>query len=120
MPQDERRKHPRIVKGFMLKYRAQGQGIEEWAGTSPIRDISLHGCLFACDQEYQPGQILELELKLPGVQECVFFLAEVKRCDATASSNIYLTAVNFQKIDEQNKAAFSKAIDFFVKKQAKK
>lgn len=62
MTSDSRRSSPRVKQNLMVRYRPLGD--ERWhMGT--LRDFSVEGACLVCEETYEEGQNLQVELKQP-------------------------------------------------------
>ena len=86
-----------------------------------IFDISEGGCFFFGGFPHKAGEILELEIRFPILEEYMRFRGEVKRCEQDKTKHFprYGLAVQFIEMDEQKKKQFVDTINFFLKKQQK-
>lgn len=111
------RKHPRIDWSFVAKVRL-AEANEKWQMTS-IKNISEGGCYFYGSQALEVGKTVELEIKIPSVENPIYFMGKIKRCEEKkqGSTQIYGLAVQFQLMDESKRDKFIEAVIFFLKKQ---
>lgn len=109
----QRRSYVRIPASVPVAYRLipQGQGYE----SSNTVDISGGGILFLSKDKLQPGQILEIELYLPGRPKVVC-QAEVKRFipPEGGGTNTYKIAAEFKDITENQR---DQIFNFIFQKQ---
>ena len=124
MPDEEekwrqKRRHPRIAWGFLVRHKPHGPA-GDWTDLSTVKNISAGGCYFGSQKAYRPGEILDLEVKLPGVKDLLRFEGDVKRCDAGAGPGMWFVAVEFINMDYARKDEFTRVISFFLKKQNRK
>ena len=74
MTDSEHRRDPRIVRGFMVRYRRLAERL--WS-VSPLRDLSSSGARFIGECAFEAGTELELQLVLPMAKEPVALQARV-------------------------------------------
>ena len=117
----ERRKHPRISWNFVTKFRPKGQEDAHWE-VPILENISEGGCFFYSSSPHAVGDMLEIEIQFPMLQEPMKFIGEVKRykTDVHASQTRYGIGVQFLEMDEEKKKKFVETINFFLKKSAKR
>lgn len=116
MTDGERRRHPRISWGFLVKHKLQGQN-QDAVDLSTVKNISLGGCYFGSRKAYSAGQVLDLEVKLPGIKDPLLFQGKVQRCDPGQAPGLFFIAVEFMDMGESQKEEFSRVMSFFIKKQ---
>lgn len=112
----ELRKHPRISWSFLVKYKLHGQE-EGTFDLSTVKNISVGGCYFGSQKAYPVGQLLDLEVKLPGIKDPLLFQGTIRRCDPGQAPGLFFIAVEFTNMGESQKEAFSRVMSFFIKKQ---
>ncbi len=114
----DRRKYPRIKWNFVMRFRIKDFEDIKWE-ISNIEDISVGGCLFYSPVPFQVGQILDIQIHLPRLQEFMFFNGEVKRVqsESVVAFTRYAVAVSFTFLEEEHKRIFTETIDFFLKRQ---
>lgn len=61
---EEQRRAPRIARAFIARYRWLEGGTANWL-VSPLRDLSIGGARFLCEQTFPVGAELEVQLLLP-------------------------------------------------------
>ena len=64
VPYENQRKHPRLTKPFMVRYRPMGAEPAGWLA-SPLRDLSSGGARFISEHAFAVGDLMELQLLLP-------------------------------------------------------
>lgn len=112
------RKHPRIARNFVARFRVKDRPDSEWQ-LSTLKDISEGGCYFYSATPFEIGQVLETRILFPSSKEPIEFLGEVKRCDSEGSGQFsrFGIGVYFMGMDEQKKKEFIETIVFFLKKK---
>jgi hypothetical protein len=115
---EEKRQHPRVQWNFIMRFRIKDLDDIKWE-ISNIEDISVGGCLFYSPLAFQLGQILDIQVQLPRVQEFMSFRGEVKRIrtQKVGAFEKHAIAISFSYLEEAHKQKFVDTIDFFVKKQ---
>ena len=76
MSTEEHRRDPRIVHGFLVRYRRPSD--RGWS-VSPLRDLSSSGARFLSEQTFAVGTELDLQLVLPTTKEPLALQARVAR-----------------------------------------
>jgi hypothetical protein len=110
----------RIVRGFIVRFRAKESPEPEWE-VSTIKDISEKGCCFQSVIPYKVGQVLDMRIQFPVLMVPMEFIGEVKRCESAGSKfPLYVIGVAFQGMDEEKKEEFVDMIAFFLRKQGGK
>ena len=110
--QEERRRHPRIRKHFILTYYSQERPTDKH-DMSQLKDISMGGVCFMTSQRYEPSTKLILELKTP-------YLAETTRMEGTVVDSrekladiLYETRLKFAELSPQAKVVLEKIVKHF-------
>ena len=113
------RSHPRIDWSFVTKVRL-AESDERWQMTN-IKNISEGGCYFYSSRAFEVGKAVELEIKIPSVDNPIYFMGKIKRCEERkkGTTQVYGTAVQFEMMDESKKDKFIEAITFFLKMKKK-
>lgn len=123
----ERRGYLRIQAKHILNHQAFvfGSKSDQKLFGGVIKNYSGGGALFESDIEYAKGNVVKLEIKVPGwnkfktefykpgktsASEPLIILATVIRCDAIDGTNKYDVAVKFVGIDEGHQRALIKQI----------
>lgn len=105
----ERRAYPRIKWRFVLRFRKEKSQTCAWEFTT-IENISLGGCFFPSTQKLDIGEVLELQIKFPGVREFLIFRGEVKRCEEIREFSSYKIAVEFKDLGEEKREQLKRVI----------
>jgi len=127
--QDERRKYIRLANDSVLwcrKYSLMGTSESEIeAVASKVKDISAGGALFETRENYTLGDLVKLEIDIPGWEkykaeffkgdhvtrnEPVVILAKVVRVEIIHSGELYDIGVVFAGIDDGHQWALLKYI----------
>ncbi|PIQ85656.1 MAG: hypothetical protein COV74_08130 [Candidatus Omnitrophica bacterium CG11_big_fil_rev_8_21_14_0_20_45_26] len=118
----ERRKHPRLERRFICRYRLYQQGTGTTGGwqLSTTKNIGLGGCYITTSEPYEPGSVLELELQMPQVGGVVKIMGEVNRCETGKSGpqmKIFGLGIAFLKVDETKKEQFAEVLAALIERQ---
>ena len=115
MNQPEQRRHPRVEKSFLVRYREQGRPQSEWM-MSPLKDLSLSGARFLCERRFDVGTMVDMELVLPMVREPVPVAGRVVRAK-DAMAGMVDHGVAFEGVDPAHEQVIGEAVEHFLKKQ---
>ncbi|MFH1777272.1 MAG: PilZ domain-containing protein [Candidatus Omnitrophota bacterium] len=101
----ERREHPRVLQMLKIKYKQQG---EEAYKDCTSRDVSLGGIGLIIPEEFKPGQLIELEIKLPGTLFTLFIKGKIIWCFVDKKSKgtgevLYRSGIMFLEMPEETK-----------------
>ncbi|MBI1978241.1 MAG: PilZ domain-containing protein [Candidatus Omnitrophica bacterium] len=107
-----KRKHPRISWGLIVKFKRLGQDTQ----ISTVKDISEGGCAFNSGCEYVLEEVLELKIKFPVFRKPMLLKGQVKRCHPLEAGKLFSVAVAFQEMDMEKRKELQKALDFFIRK----
>lgn len=97
-----RRKHTRIDRRFMARFRVRGDA--PWQIVI-LKNLSASGALFYCDRRLDVGTIVELRINFPLYQKSVIAtVARTVRVESPVETSVYRIAVTFTEIgrDEQD------------------
>ncbi len=110
----ERRRHLRIKKNFILSYYLEGEPSVRYKVTQ-LKNISQGGMCFITAKEYAVGTKLIVELRTP-------YLVDITRLDGTVlesqeklSEIIYETRIRFESLTPQAEFLISKLEELFKK-----
>ncbi|MFC1754861.1 PilZ domain-containing protein [Thermoproteota archaeon] len=92
----ERRIHPRLALSFMMRSRHKGGQDSDWHITT-IKDISEGGCFLYFLNDYEEGEVLDIEIHFPLLANPLRLSGEVQRCES------YGTAVAFLEMNKKKK-----------------
>ena len=115
MNQPEQRRHPRVERSFLVRYREQGKSQSEWM-MSPLKDLSLGGARFLCGRRFEVGTMVDMELVLPVAREPVPVTGRVVRAK-DAMAGLIEHGVVFEGVDSAQGQAIGEAVERFLKKQ---
>ena len=100
----EKRKHKRIPKHCLLKYKKDGEG--EKQKLTFIRNISTGGILFFTQEEIPPGTVLQMELNIPSYEGSPMKIVVVARTvheEKLKNFKGYNIGAAFQEISEKDR-----------------
>jgi len=117
----EKRAHPRIDKRFVIRFRSHNNKDSKWA-VSILNNISQSGCYFYSNILCEVGQLLDIEIQIPALDDYMHFVGEVKRVESQEVVQItkYGVGVYFQEMEEEKKKKFLEMVDSPVKQQKDK
>ncbi len=118
MSDAENRQSPRIVRSFMVRYRAPTTGRTGWL-VSPLRDLSSSGVRFVCEKAFGVGSILEMELLLPTSKQPVPLNAKVVWTKPVQWGMVELGAT-FEPVDATVQQRIDEAVAYSLRKQQEK
>ena len=115
----ERRLWPRISWNFIIKFRQQKKPEANWE-VSLIQNISKGGCYCFGRIPLELGEILDIEIQFPTLEDPMKFVGEVKRCERSRDKNLAIhgIGIQFTEMDEGKRDTFYQTLDFFLKKQS--
>jgi hypothetical protein len=105
--QMDRRNFPRITTNFSLEVSPSEVGHGEG------KDVSQGGLQFNHKGKVNPGQILNLTIRVNGFSGDVSIKGKVVRCDPSGSDGYYNVAVNFVDIDAETEKSVIDMINSF-------
>jgi hypothetical protein len=114
----EKRKHRRIYKTILARFRTYPKGLEykpsHWDIVS-LNDLSAGGLLFRYNKKIRVGTYLNFLIPFPGSQEPISCLAKVLRLKSREL--LYDVAASFTDIDDENTGRINKnAEDLYYRK----
>jgi ribosome recycling factor len=115
MTEQERRKHERIMRKFIVSYRP----VAERSATfdiSQIKNISLGGMRFIASRYFELDAMLEIELQTPFIKELLTLQARVLESKEVVVDMIYDTRVIFPELNEEARHYLTKITEIFTKK----
>ena len=84
MTRQDRRKFPRVLEAFSVRYRAAGELAGSWCSVT-TSNLSAGGIRFRCVEPLEVGTPLRVELKLPGMAEVMTLRGHVAWSQMLAS-----------------------------------
>jgi len=97
----------------MARYRPRGTAT--WL-LSPLRDLSQGGARFLCDQSFEVGTALEMEIILPMIKQPIWCPAEVAWVKPADQPGCVELGVAFQAGDDRTREALQQAVRHFMKR----
>lgn len=119
MTDQERRKHERLKRKFVVAYYVESDPAMTF-DISQIKDISLGGMRFVTSCGYPPETILTIELQTPFIRDKILMKAKVLEAKEIIADMIYDTRVIFTELDEEARHYVSRAIEVFLKSDKEK
>lgn len=115
MSDGERRQAPRIMHGFLIRYRAAAEGEAGWF-VSPLIDLSTKGARFLSERPFQVNTPLEIQLVLPNSKEPVAVTGHVVR---TSPGRLGMTelGVVFDRVEPIAQERIEAAVTHFFRRQ---
>jgi len=119
--QIEKRVHPRIDKRFVIRFKPHKRENSKWE-MSILNNISQSGCFFYSNILCEVGQLLDIEIQIPELNDCMYFVGEVKRVEPQeiVRTTKYGVGVYFQEMEEEKKKKFLEVLDLSIKQQKDK
>ncbi len=96
----ERRQYVRAKRVLSVEFKLQKsrrKSSDRKTYLSTTEDMSIGGISFYSDQEYLPGDILDVHVVMSGVLDIFEGPAKVVRCEQRKPGSLYLVAVKFVK-----------------------
>jgi hypothetical protein len=97
---DERRKHLRIYRNFILNYHEKGQS-GALKNVSQVNNVSKGGLSFSSTHPLEQGVIVMIDLKTPFIADSIKLEGQVLECREKVPAMIYEVRIKFQQIPEQ-------------------
>ena len=113
MAAEERRRAPRIMRSFIVRYRAADQSGATWLA-SPLKDLSSGGARFLSEQPLAVNDVLALQLLLPTAQQPVALKARVAWV-RPAPFNMAAVGVTFDPGDLLVQRTIDEAVAYFLR-----
>ena len=116
--QDDQRDHARLAKQYIVRIKPKNDNSPKW-GFPTMKDISENGCYFYTSTPYKVGEILDIDIQIPIMQEPVALTGEVKRIDQydDIKAAKYGIAFRFINMEELSRQKLIETIKFSLKKQ---
>lgn len=118
----EKREYPRVKDSCVLRFRKallpEDAPITDFHWDASLsKNISRKGVLFHSSYQYQPGDILEMTIKISRLdKEMVCFCRVIRSGYPTGTRIFCLTAVCIEKIERGMEEPFVRAIDAMIRK----
>lgn len=103
----DRRKFPRITTNFSIEVSPSDVGHGE------AKDISQGGLQFNHKGKVDPGQILNVTIRVNGFSGDVNIKGKVIRCEPSGSDGYYNVSINFVDIDPETEKSVVDMINSF-------
>jgi len=116
MIEPERRRTPRIKKGFLIKYRCPAHGTPGWE-MSPLTDFSPGGARFLIEEDFPVGAALELQMVLPMSESDVLLRGRLAWKRDRGRSTLREIGVEFTDVSPEVQQQLVHAASFFAKAQ---
>ncbi len=113
--QQERRRHNRINKNFVVNYRIYGD--PDNVDISQTKNISEGGMLLATNRAFDLGTILAIEIRMPFIPSPIRLLGKILESKEIAHNLIYETRLNFTYMDDESKSMVKNTVNYFAKKE---
>ncbi len=98
-PINERRKHVRIDRNFVITYQEK-DGSAVGHDISQVNNISLGGMNFSSTHHLKEGGIIDIDLKTPFISDVIRLEGLVLECKEKIPGIIYEIRVKFQKVPD--------------------
>lgn len=113
MNPSERRRDPRVVHSFMVRYRAANMEDSHWM-LSPLKDFSTRGARFVSEPGLQNGDAVELQLMLPMRKEPLVLVARLAWTKPFGDGSLVEQGVEFDAKDTPIQALLEDAVAHFL------
>ncbi len=111
----KRRKHKRIEKPYMARFRIkQYEGLKlsstKWDMVT-LKDLSAGGALFCYSKYLGPSSLLELKIDVSTVTPTINCVGKIIRTDRPQPHSLCRIATEFTEIEDQEKEMISTTIE---------
>jgi hypothetical protein len=106
-PSNERRKHLRIYRNFIVSCHEKGKPIVEH-NVSQVNNVSKGGLNFILTHPLKQGDVVMIDLKPPFIADPVHLEGVVLECKEKIPDMIYEIRLQFQEIPHQMLTALEK------------
>ncbi len=110
-----RRKHARIYRHFILRYYSLSDPAAK-KEVSQINNISQGGINFSATAPFKVGELLEIELKTPFLDENLYLQGVILECREKIPQIIYEVRLQFKDISAQAKNILAK-VELYAHKE---
>ena len=110
-PSNERRKHLRIYRNFIMSYHEKGKSMIKH-NVSQVNNVSKGGLGFASTHPLKQGAVVTIDLKAPFIADPIRLEGVVLECKEKIPELIYEVRLQFQEISQQASAALEKIEDY--------
>mgnify|MGYP001599594692 CR=1 len=111
---EERRKHLRIKKNFIMSYYLEGEPSVRYKVTQ-LKNISKGGMCFITAQQYPKATRMIIELRTPYLVDITRIEGAVLESHEKLSEIIYETRIQFESLTPQAEFLISKLEELFKK-----
>jgi len=114
-PPDERRKHLRVYRNFILTYQEKGK-TAIYHNVSQLNNVSKGGLSFTSTYPLAPGAIVTIDLKTPFISDSIGLEGVVLESKEKIQDMIYEVRLQFQNIPPEALTMLEK-IETYAKAQ---
>ena len=115
MNESAKRKHKRIDKPYLVRFRIKLHASHENANTDwdmvPVRDLSATGIFFLCKEDLGTNSLLDLKIEISNHVPTICCTGTVIRIKKHLNSPMFGVAVEFMDIPEKDKEMINKAVE---------
>jgi len=97
---NERRKHLRIYRNFIMSYHEKGKSIIKH-NVSQVNNVSKGGLCFSSTRPLKQGVVVTIDLKAPFIADPIRLEGVVLGCREKIPEMIYEIRLQFQEIPQQ-------------------
>jgi hypothetical protein len=115
----ERRRHKRIQKPFMVRFRVRPReagGVPADWDIGAVLNLGVGGALFYYNRKPKIDSFLDLKMNFPAYKGSINCSGKVIRVEELSYARMFLVAVVFADISEKGKEVLNKAIEGFYSK----
>jgi hypothetical protein len=113
---DERRKHLRIYRNFILSYHEKGKTALKH-GVSQVNNVSQGGLNFSSTHPLKEGAVVIIDLKAPFIADPIRLEGVVLGCKEKISEVIYEIRLQFQETPQHILAVLEKIENYAKAKE---
>jgi hypothetical protein len=106
-PLNERRKHVRIYRNFIMSYHEKGKSIIKH-NVSQVNNVSKGGISFSSTHPLKEGVVIAVGLKTPYIADSIKLEGVVLECREKIPSMIYEVRLQFREISQHAMAMLDK------------
>ena len=112
---NERRKHPRLDKTFIVSYRIFAEA--DNYDLTQTKNISVGGMLLTTNRLFRPGTVLSIDIRLPFLMEPLNLKGRVVESREVARQLIYDTHLEVFDLDSDSMEVLNKTVVYNLKKK---
>ncbi len=116
-PSQERRKHVRIQRNFILTYHEKGKTAQRQQH-SQVNNISKGGINFSAHHPLPEGATLVISLKTPFIADAIHLEGVVLGCKEKVSGMIYEIRLQFHGLSQHSLAVLEKVENYGIRKES--